>query len=215
MYTNIDYNLHGAFPLLYILPCWFPLLPFLTPFHLLGALLAVTGAVHLGLRLLVNWPPLSQPSPQPSPLQIPRTQVTQRLTKTTLRIRHLLSGTRPISGPQVAVRNQSFHQISNVSIPTTSVGQFVLQHPSPPLRLWEMVSLDVLRCSFVHRMLEQFYRHIQNPHSEAVLIIPISALQAYSDLRNHHKKSIGAVSSAGKLLTNHYCVFKWWLLSSG
>jgi hypothetical protein len=62
-------------------------------FHLLGTLLAVTGSIHLGLRLLVNRPPLSQPSPQPSPLQITRTQVTQRLTKTTLRIRHLLSGT--------------------------------------------------------------------------------------------------------------------------
>jgi hypothetical protein len=30
------------------------LLPFLTPFYLLGTLLAVTGSVHLGLRLLVN-----------------------------------------------------------------------------------------------------------------------------------------------------------------
>ncbi len=75
-------------PCLTVSPCWFPLLPF----HLLRTLLAVTGSVHLGLRLLVNWPPLSQPSSQPSPLQIPRTQVTQRLTKTTLRrIRRLLS----------------------------------------------------------------------------------------------------------------------------
>jgi hypothetical protein len=30
------------------------LLPFPTPFYLLGTLLAVTGSVHLGLRLLVN-----------------------------------------------------------------------------------------------------------------------------------------------------------------
>jgi hypothetical protein len=30
------------------------LLPFLTPFYLLGTLLAVTGSVLLGLRLLVN-----------------------------------------------------------------------------------------------------------------------------------------------------------------
>jgi hypothetical protein len=30
------------------------LLPFLTPLYLLGTLLAVTGSVHLGLRLLVN-----------------------------------------------------------------------------------------------------------------------------------------------------------------
>jgi hypothetical protein len=31
--------------------------------------------VHLGLRLLVNWPPHLQPLPIPSPLQIPSTQV--------------------------------------------------------------------------------------------------------------------------------------------
>ncbi len=31
-----------------------PLLPFPTPLYLLGTLLAVTGSVHLGLRLLVN-----------------------------------------------------------------------------------------------------------------------------------------------------------------
>jgi hypothetical protein len=30
------------------------LLPFQTPFYLLGTLLVVTGSVHLGLRLLVN-----------------------------------------------------------------------------------------------------------------------------------------------------------------
>jgi hypothetical protein len=52
-----------------------PLLPFLDPFTYLETLLAVTGSVHLGLRLLVNWPPLSQPFPIPSPLQIPSTQV--------------------------------------------------------------------------------------------------------------------------------------------
>jgi hypothetical protein len=70
------------------------LLPLPTPFYLLGTLLAMTGSVHHGLRLLVNWPPLSQPFPQSLPLQIPRTQVTQSLTKTTLRrIWRLLSGT--------------------------------------------------------------------------------------------------------------------------
>ncbi len=31
-----------------------PLDPLSTPFYLLGTLLAVTGSVHLGLRLLVN-----------------------------------------------------------------------------------------------------------------------------------------------------------------
>jgi hypothetical protein len=54
--------------------------------------------------------PLSTHSPLP-PLQIPRTQVTKRLTKMTLRIRHLLSGTctvrsspryTPVNVPHVA-----------------------------------------------------------------------------------------------------------------
>ncbi len=69
MYTNTDYNIHGAIPLLFISPCWFPFAPFSSPLYLLGTLLAVTGSVHLGLSLLANWPPLSQPFPQslPSP----------------------------------------------------------------------------------------------------------------------------------------------------
>jgi hypothetical protein len=87
-------TIHGAFPMLLSPLASSPFLPLCTPFYLLGTLLAVTGIVHLGLRLLVNWPPLSYPSPRPSPLQIPRTPTAQRLTKTTSGIiRHLLSGT--------------------------------------------------------------------------------------------------------------------------
>jgi hypothetical protein len=90
-------TIHGAFPLLLSPLADSPLPPFCSPFnpfYLLGTLLAVTGSVHLGLRLLANWPPLSQPSP----LQIPRTPVTQRLTKTTSgRIRRLLSGKVTVS----------------------------------------------------------------------------------------------------------------------
>ncbi len=62
-------------------PCFFfplagfPLSPFFVPFTYLETLLAVTGSVHLVLRLLVNRPPLHQPFPIPSPLQIPCTQV--------------------------------------------------------------------------------------------------------------------------------------------
>jgi hypothetical protein len=93
MYTNTDYNIHGAIPLLFVSPCWFPFAPLSSPLYLPGTLRAVTGSVHLGLRLLVNWPPLSQSFPQSLPLQHPRTQVTKRLTMTTLRIRLLLSGT--------------------------------------------------------------------------------------------------------------------------
>ncbi len=78
----------------FYLPLPVPLSPPCTSFYLLGTLLAVTGIVHLGLRLLVNWPLLSQPSPKPSPLQIPRTPTAQRLTKTTSGIfRLLLFGT--------------------------------------------------------------------------------------------------------------------------
>jgi hypothetical protein len=60
--------------------CFLPLAdsllsPFFVPFTYLETLLAVTGSVHLGLRLLVNWPHLSQSFPTTSPLQVPSTQV--------------------------------------------------------------------------------------------------------------------------------------------
>ncbi len=81
-------------PCFFISPCWSPLLPSLTPFYLLGTLLAVTGSVHLGLRLLVNWPPLSQPFPQTLPPPTSQNPGTPCLTKTTSRrILRLLSGT--------------------------------------------------------------------------------------------------------------------------
>ncbi len=86
-----------------------PIAPLSTPFYLLGTLLAVTGSVHLGPRLLVNWPPLSQLSPQPLPLQIPRTPITQRLTKTTSGpVRRLLS--RTISMPRTPSAGFFFQQ---------------------------------------------------------------------------------------------------------
>jgi hypothetical protein len=53
MYTYTGYNVYGAVPLL-LLPLLNPFCPFLCPLYLLGTLLAVTGSVHLGLRLLVN-----------------------------------------------------------------------------------------------------------------------------------------------------------------
>jgi hypothetical protein len=88
LYTRTQITIYMAHS-----PCFLPpladspLLPFLTPLYLLGTLLAVTGSVHLGLNPFLN------PFPNPSPLQIPRTQVIKRLTMTTSRIRHLLSGT--------------------------------------------------------------------------------------------------------------------------
>ncbi len=97
LYTRTQvtmYNYTWHIPLAFVSPCQFPFSPLCIPFYLLGTLLAVTGIVHLGLRLLVHWPPLPHPSPKPSPLQIPRTPTAQRLTKTTSGIfRLLLSGT--------------------------------------------------------------------------------------------------------------------------
>jgi hypothetical protein len=58
MYMDTDYSIHGTFPLLFLLPLadspLSPHAPHSTPFYLLGTLLAVTGSIHLGLRLLVN-----------------------------------------------------------------------------------------------------------------------------------------------------------------
>jgi hypothetical protein len=54
IYRSTDYNIHGTFLLPFYLPLLFPFAPLSTPFYLLGTLLAVTGSVHLGLRLLVN-----------------------------------------------------------------------------------------------------------------------------------------------------------------
>ncbi len=53
MYTNSDYNIWRN-PLAFSPLADSLLLPFLVPFTYLDTLLAVTGSVHLGLRLLVN-----------------------------------------------------------------------------------------------------------------------------------------------------------------
>ncbi len=71
-------TIHGAFPLLLsplagsLLPS--PFVSLSIPSYLLGTLLAVTGSVHLGLRLLVNWPPLTHPLPNPPPSKFPEPQ---------------------------------------------------------------------------------------------------------------------------------------------
>ncbi len=102
LYTHIHVTIYMA-----RFPCFFaplaePLFaPFLCPLYLLGTLLAVTGSVHLGLRLLINWPPLSQPFPIPSQLQVPSTQVNKRLITTTSWIRLLLSRTLSSISPNV------------------------------------------------------------------------------------------------------------------
>ncbi len=97
MYTYTGYNIYGAIPLLFYLPLLIPFCPlFWSP------LLTWNSPSFDRIR-----PPRSQvacklTSPfstlsHPSPLQIPSTQVTKRLTKTTSRIRLLLSGTVKIA----------------------------------------------------------------------------------------------------------------------
>ncbi len=55
MDTNYNIQLYMAqLPLLLSPLAGSPLSPLYIPFYLLGTLLAVTGIVHLGLRLLVN-----------------------------------------------------------------------------------------------------------------------------------------------------------------
>ncbi len=72
MYTDWQHN-YGAIPLL-CSPCWYPVNFPSIPFYLLGnPPLAWCDPVHLGPRLLVNWPPPSHPLPIPSPFQIPNT----------------------------------------------------------------------------------------------------------------------------------------------
>ncbi len=68
---HIQYSyiyIHGAIPLVFLSPCWFPSAPPLCPLLLTWHPPAVTGIVHLSLRLLVNWPHLPHPSPNcPTP----------------------------------------------------------------------------------------------------------------------------------------------------
>jgi hypothetical protein len=54
MGTITMYNYTWRTPLAFISPCRFPFVSPFASFYLLGTLLAVTGSVHLGLRLLVN-----------------------------------------------------------------------------------------------------------------------------------------------------------------
>jgi hypothetical protein len=88
---------YGAIPLFYS-PCWFPVnFPFYSSLLTWKPSFAWSDPVHLGPRLLVNWPPLSQPLPIPphskfpAPLGFP--QQALHLTKTTLRSRLPRSGT--------------------------------------------------------------------------------------------------------------------------
>jgi hypothetical protein len=95
MYTHY-YTYTWRIPLKFFFSplCWLPFVPALFPFPLTWHPPAVTGIVHLSLRLLGKLTPFAPPITQlPPPLQIP-TPTAQRLTKTTSGIfRLLLSGT--------------------------------------------------------------------------------------------------------------------------
>jgi hypothetical protein len=55
LYTQTQITMYMRIPLALLSPLAdSPYSLFQPPFHLLGTLLAVTGSVHLGLRLLVN-----------------------------------------------------------------------------------------------------------------------------------------------------------------
>ncbi len=103
LYTRTQitmYMVHS--PCFIVFPCLFPLLPLLPfpiPFHLLGTLLCCDRirppqsqvACKLTSSSSTLFPTLPPPNSQDPGYQ--------RLTKTTLRIRHLLSGTLPTSVP--------------------------------------------------------------------------------------------------------------------
>ncbi len=57
IYTYTGYDIHGAIPLLFSSPCSL----FYSPFTYLETLLAVTGSVHSGPRLLITDLPISLP----------------------------------------------------------------------------------------------------------------------------------------------------------
>ncbi len=104
-------------------PCFYLPLPVspsfpCVPFYFLGTLLAVTGIIpHLGLRLLVNWPPLPHLSPKPSPFQIPWTPTAQRLTKTTSGIfRLLLSRTLGVYKTMVKTAKRNVQTLLNLQV---------------------------------------------------------------------------------------------------
>jgi hypothetical protein len=87
-----NYNIHGAIPLLF-LPLLILFCPLSDPLYLLGNPPSCDRIrppwSQVACKLTSPFSTLSQPSP----LQIPRTQVINRLTMTTSRIRLLLSGT--------------------------------------------------------------------------------------------------------------------------
>ncbi len=92
MYTYTGYNLYGAVPLL-LLPLLNPFCPFLCPLYLLWNPPCCDRIRPPWSQVTPKLTSPSSPFPIPSPLQIPSTQVTKRLTKMTSRIRLFLSGT--------------------------------------------------------------------------------------------------------------------------
>jgi hypothetical protein len=93
IYTYTDYNVHGAFPLLYCLPLPIPLAPLSNPLSLTWNPPSCDRIrpprSQVACKLTSPFSTLSPTFPPPNS----QNPGYQRLTKTTLRIRHLLSGT--------------------------------------------------------------------------------------------------------------------------
>ncbi len=89
LHKRCSYIYTWRIPLLFLSPCWLPFVPPLCPLLLTWHPPAVTGIVHLSLRLLVNWPHLPHPSPNPPlPSKFPEPQ----LPSASLRWRREYSG---------------------------------------------------------------------------------------------------------------------------
>ncbi len=92
-YTNTDYNVHGAFPLFYHLPLPIPLAPLSNPLSLTwnppSCDRICPPRSQVACKLTSPFSAFSPTLPPPNS----QNPGCQRLTKTTLRIRHLLSRT--------------------------------------------------------------------------------------------------------------------------
>jgi hypothetical protein len=93
-HTIQSYIYMAQFPLFFSPLASSPFAPPLCPLLLTWHSPAVTGIVHLSLRLLVNWPHSPHPSPNyPTPSKFPTPTVWRQTTTTSGIFRFLLSGT--------------------------------------------------------------------------------------------------------------------------
>jgi hypothetical protein len=122
IYTNINYNVHGAFPLLYCIPLLIPLAPLSNPLSLTWNTPCYDRIrpprSQVACKLTSPFSTLSPTLPPPNS----QNPGYQRLTKTTLRIRHLLSGT--VSTLHISVYCQYF-LFTNFSVSVNTPGSLL------------------------------------------------------------------------------------------